>query len=328
MNRKRKKLIAGNEISEIRTYLLDGIPQKVLVEGKKKTNPLVLFLHGGPGSPLPFCAGGRGMFPELTSRVTMVYWDQLGCGINDYLIDNSFAINRFVVMTIDLIKQLKAEFQECGIHLFGVSWGSILAAKAAHIAPELLDRVAIYGQVLHPFLADDEVFLALEQSKMPDRHRDQLTMLKEQKEYSVNDLIAVLKWIRKYTEGYQSKQGGSMALGGIVWGYLTSPDYSLKNVKALVINGYRHNQSLFKELLHIELAEILKEVQIPYLILQGDSDIVTSTKAVAAFVEHAGNENLQYQLIEHSGHMASANAMSVIIESAFGFFEQAKKIAA
>lgn len=78
MNPKRKALIASNEISEIRSYLLQGIPQKVLLEGNKAASPIVLFLHGGPGSPLPFCAGCRGMFPELTDKVTMAYWDQLG----------------------------------------------------------------------------------------------------------------------------------------------------------------------------------------------------------------------------------------------------------
>lgn len=76
MNRKRKALIATHEISEMRSYVLNGISQKVLIEGKSASNPMVIFLHGGPGSPLPFCAGCRGMFPEVTARATMVYWDQ------------------------------------------------------------------------------------------------------------------------------------------------------------------------------------------------------------------------------------------------------------
>lgn len=44
------------------------------------------------------------MFPELTDRVTMAYWDQLGCGINDHVIDDSFSIGHFVRMTVDLIQ--------------------------------------------------------------------------------------------------------------------------------------------------------------------------------------------------------------------------------
>ena len=85
MNKIRKEIIANNEISELKTYSLNGYEQKVLIEGRKRDLPITLFLHSGPGSPIPFCAGCRGLFPEITSRTTMVYWDQLGCGINDYL---------------------------------------------------------------------------------------------------------------------------------------------------------------------------------------------------------------------------------------------------
>ena len=77
MNRKRKAIIAGNEISELKTYSLGGYPQKILIDGRKRANPIVIFLHGGPGSPIPFSVGCRGLFPEITDQVTMVYWDQL-----------------------------------------------------------------------------------------------------------------------------------------------------------------------------------------------------------------------------------------------------------
>ncbi|TAH64517.1 MAG: hypothetical protein EWM47_12425 [Anaerolineaceae bacterium] len=75
MNRKRKAIIAANEISEMKTYTLGGYSQKVLIEGRKRTNPIVIFIHGGPGSPIPFNEGCRGLFPEMTDQVTMVYWD-------------------------------------------------------------------------------------------------------------------------------------------------------------------------------------------------------------------------------------------------------------
>lgn len=75
MNKIRKEIIAGNEISELKTYCLNGYEQKVLIEGRKRDLPITVFLHGGPGSPIPFCAGCRGLFPEFTNRTIMVYWD-------------------------------------------------------------------------------------------------------------------------------------------------------------------------------------------------------------------------------------------------------------
>lgn len=73
MNHKRKDIIAGNEISQMYTFTLGDYPQKVLIEGKRKTLPVVLPLHSGPGTPIPFNAGCRGLFPEFTDRFIMVY---------------------------------------------------------------------------------------------------------------------------------------------------------------------------------------------------------------------------------------------------------------
>ena len=54
MDKRRKQIIESNEVSQIFTFTLGGIPQKVLIEGKKKDLPVVIALHGGPGSPIPF----------------------------------------------------------------------------------------------------------------------------------------------------------------------------------------------------------------------------------------------------------------------------------
>lgn len=67
---KRKKYIESCQVSELKTYSLNGYPQKVLLEGRHSTSPVLIFLHGGPGSPIPFGAGSRGLFPEITDIVT------------------------------------------------------------------------------------------------------------------------------------------------------------------------------------------------------------------------------------------------------------------
>lgn len=319
MNKERKAIIAGNEISEMKTYTLGGHPQKVLIDGKKKSNPMVLFLHGGPGAPIPLSEGCRGMFPELTDKVTMVYWDQFGCGINNHIIDDTFSIDSFVQMTIDLLKDLKEDFPDNRINIFGVSWGSILAAKAAEAEPDLIHKVVIYGQVLKQLTFNDEVFETLSNSGMPDRLKRKLSAIKSATSYKPNDVKTVSRWINKYTEGYQAKNGGKTPYGKILRGLLTSPDYTLKDFTAILINGYRKNKSLMSEVLEVDLTETLKGIRIPYLILQGDTDIVTSTKALINFIDTAKNDNLSFQLVNNSGHMPSASGMDTIINKLIDF---------
>ena len=137
---KRNDVIKGNEISELHTFTLGGFPQKVLIEGKSRNLPIVITLHGGPGTPIPFSVGCRGLFPAFTNKFIMVYWDQLGCGINNHPIDGSFTIAAFVNMTADLIREVKQLFPENRIFLFSTSWGSILSALVMEREP--VDGVA------------------------------------------------------------------------------------------------------------------------------------------------------------------------------------------
>lgn len=137
MRKERKAYIQSCKISEVTTVALGGFKQKILIEAREEGLPVVLFLHGGPGFPPPFCIGARGLFPDITQKFTAVFWDQLGSGANNHKIDDSFAAAHFVAMTVDLIKYLKGRFSQ-PLYLFGISWGSLLAAYAAAEAPQLL----------------------------------------------------------------------------------------------------------------------------------------------------------------------------------------------
>lgn len=322
MNKKRKETIENSELSEIKTYTLGGYPQKVLIDGKYKKNPMLIFLHGGPGSPMPFCAGCRGMFPEITSRFTLVEWDQLGCGINDCKLENSFKIEDFVNMTVDLIKAIKRDFPENSVNLFGVSWGSLLAAKAAEKAPELIGGVLIYSQIVKGLAFNEEVYTALKNSNMPNKQKLRLESIFKEKEHSKKDQRAVAMWIYKYTDGYSAKKGGKMPIGDILKGILTSPDYSLKNFKSAVINGAMKNESLYNELMNIDLTKTLENIAVPYYIIQGSCDIVASTKTVSEIVENSENKNLKLKIIENNGHMPGPQGINFILNEGLNTLNQ------
>ena len=115
---KRKDVILNNEISELCVFTLNGYEQKVLIEGKRKDSPIIITLHGGPGTPIPFSVGCRGLFPAFTDIFIMVYWDQLGSGINNYVIDDTFSIDSFVQMTEELVAQIKKKFPNNKVMIF------------------------------------------------------------------------------------------------------------------------------------------------------------------------------------------------------------------
>lgn len=309
---KRKKYIKSCEVSKLATLNLGGFPQKVLIEGFKADLPVVIFLHGGPGSPVPFSVGCRGLFPEWSKKAVMVFWDQLGCGINDYPLEDSFTIDSFVKMTVDLIAEIKALFPQNALYLFGVSWGSVLALKAAAMCPEKLSGVLTYGQVLKNLFFNEEVKSAF--SNASEKAQENAAKIFSDGANCDNktldkNLKALYKLLNKYTNAYNNKNAKPAPIGKIVMGLLSSPDYTLKNFKAVIKNGYAHNTSLWRELLNIDLTPCLSEVKIKYLILQGDTDIITSTANVLAAVKDSNNRNVSVKVVKNSGHMPSAAAM-------------------
>ncbi len=309
---KKTRVNSNNEISELCTFSLGGYPQKVLIEGKSKNYPVVITLHGGPGTPIPFSVGCRGLFPVFTDKFIMVYWDQLGCGINNHIIDDTFSIDSFVQMTEELIEQIKVKFPNNKIMIFSTSWGSILSAKLLEKNAHAVDAVIACGQIVKNVFLCDEVKNTLAKTSISAKKLERIRNLTVDN-FAGNDLQLISNALRKYTDAYQNKTGEKAPMGTIIKGLLTSPDYTMKDFKAIMVNGYRKNTSLWNEILRLNLSEQLRSVEIPYIILQGDTDIVASTKTVKELVAGSNNTNLTCNVVANTGHLPGVEMMDTLL---------------
>lgn len=309
---KRKDVILNNEVSELCVFTLNGYEQKVLIEGKRKDSPIIITLHGGPGSPIPFSIGCRGLFPAFTDIFIMVYWDQLGSGINNYVIDDTFSIDSFVQMTEELVAQIKKKFPNNKVMIFSTSWGSILSTKFLERNPHAVDAVIACGQIVKNVFICDEVKNTLCKSRIPKKKLDRINNVTVEN-FTGKDLQLISDSLRKYTNAYQNKIGAKAPMGPIIKGLLTSPDYKMKDFKAIMVNGYMKNTSLWKEILRLNLTEQLKKVEIPYIILQGDTDIVASTQTVQELVSTSSNTNLRYKIVANTGHLPGVEMMDTLL---------------
>ena len=309
---KRKDVILNNEVSELCVFTLNGYEQKVLIEGKRKDSPIIITLHGGPGTPIPFSIGCRGLFPAFTDIFIMVYWDQLGSGINNYVIDDTFSIDSFVQMTEELVAQIKKKFPNNKVMIFSTSWGSILSTKFLERNPHAVDAVIACGQIVKNVFICDEVKNTLCKSRIPKKKFDRINNVTVEN-FTGKDLQLISDSLRKYTNAYQNKIGAKAPMGPIIKGLLTSPDYKMKDFKAIMVNGYMKNTSLWKEILRLNLTEQLKKVEIPYIILQGDTDIVASTQTVQELVSTSSNTNLRYKIVANTGHLPGVEMMDTLL---------------
>lgn len=311
MNKVRKEYRKSCEISEITSVTLGGFRQKIAIEGKRADAPVVLFLHGGPGFPPPFCVGARGLFREITDRFIAVYWDQYGSGINRAKVDDSFSIKSFVAMTEALIGYLKSRFPAQKLYLFSISWGSVLSAYAARSIPEHLAGVCAAGQVVLPPMLSESAFEALAQSKAPERVKRKLQEVRTTRQPTNQQIALLSKNMRKYTSAYGVKNKNT-TVENPMKEIFASDDYSFADKIACFSNGYRGNTSLLRELSTIDLRETLAGVEVPYCIFGGDRDLVTCAEEARECVVQAQNPNLTFVLTEEEGHIPSAEAMKKI----------------
>lgn len=318
MNRRRKAIIEANKVSTVEEFVLGGYPQKVLIEGKSEDLPIVITLHGGPGSPIPFCVGARGLFPEFTDKCILVFWDQYGCGINNAKLPDDISISDFVNMTIELIKEIKRRFPQNAVWLLGMSWGSVLSAMAAKHSPELIDGVIAYGQVLYKLMQSQETMDTLMKSKAPKKIKAEIKASAESKVHNKKMAMKLSGAIRKYTYGYNNPKEPKAEVGKIIRSIMTSSDYKFKDFKAIVMNGYMKNTSLITELSKLDLRETLKNVSVPYHIIQGETDIVTCTNSIVSFVENSDNPYLICKVIPNSAHIPGVNGMQAVFEEICG----------
>lgn len=229
----KKNNININEVSEIKLLNLGGYEQKVLIEGKRKDLPVVITLHGGPGTPIPFSVGCRGLFPEFTDNFIMVYWDQYGCGINNAPVTDDFSIQSFVDMTEALIFEIKKMFPDNKFLIFSTSWGSILSLKLLEKNPYAVDAVIASGQIIKNVFLCDEVFDALKDTKISQKKLEYIREITPDN-FEGKDLQFISSSLRKYTNAYENKNGEKAPMGKMIIGLLKSPDYKFKDFKAII----------------------------------------------------------------------------------------------
>src|SRR5262245_7197140 len=151
-NARDYKIATPNGIDEAKYVPIGGIEQWITIRGEDRSNPVVLFLHGGPGDATnPW--GYAGFRPWL-GTFTVVQWDQRGSGRtlgrNGPSSIPTIGLDRRTRDGIELAEHLRKALGKERIVLVGHSFGSILGLSMARARPDLFWAYVGTGQVADP----------------------------------------------------------------------------------------------------------------------------------------------------------------------------------
>jgi pimeloyl-ACP methyl ester carboxylesterase len=126
---------------------LGGQEQWILIRGMDIVKPIILFLHGGPGTANMSLL--RKYTDELEQHFIVVTWDRRGGGKSYQAINphSSMTIDRFVLDTGELTQLLCHRFNQNKIFLVGHSWGSLIGILSIQKYPDLYHAYIGIGQL-------------------------------------------------------------------------------------------------------------------------------------------------------------------------------------
>lgn len=137
----------GSGIEELYYIKIGDVDQCIHVRGRDRSNPLLLFIHGGPG------ASQIGWYDNIQrpweDHFTVVQWDQRQSG-KSYAANLSKTIShqRYIQDTEEIIGYLRKEFSQEKIFIMGTSYGTYLGMHMVSRHPDWLYAYVAVGQVV------------------------------------------------------------------------------------------------------------------------------------------------------------------------------------
>ena len=138
-------------IEELKMVKIGGVDQWLHIRGRNRNNPVLLWLHGGPGSAV-IGNGGDAVLRPWEDYFTVVLWDQRQTGKIYYPEKDEIeplTVKQFIEDTEELIQYLRNYLDKDKLFILGASWGTLLGIHMVKRHPNWLYAYIGVGQVVN-----------------------------------------------------------------------------------------------------------------------------------------------------------------------------------
>lgn len=299
--------IIEGSISEKVWIKVNGIEQGMFIRGENYKNPVLLYLHGGPGTPMLQFISYLEESELLEKYFTVCYWDQRGAGMTYSKATDALTmtVEQMVEDTHEVTKYLKSRFQQDKIYLLGHSWGSYLGVKTIEKHTENYLAYIGIGQVTNQTESerlaydymlnhakeqnDKEVIEKLEQFDSNAKDFPQL-------DYLVKGRTRILN---KYGIGHLHR---GITFTDILKSLFVFKGYTLSE-KIYWLRGADFSMiHLFPVVLEDNLFESSMEFEIPFYIIQGAYDYQVSQVLAEEYLNAIEAPKKEFFTFDNSAH--------------------------
>ncbi|ALS29137.1 alpha/beta hydrolase [Paenibacillus sp. 32O-W] len=286
-------------ISTLGQVEINGTGHEVMIRGADRRNPIVIFVHGGPGcSEIPYVRKYQDLLEE---RFTIVHYDQRGSGksyhfFEDYSdLSTDLLVDDLLALTDYVTEKLGQE----NVLLIGHSFGTYIGMKAAAKAPDKFAAYIGIGQVSDHVKSElDSLDYTIEQAKLAGNARDAERLERLREPIGKGERITPRDMVRKY--------GGAARLiddnMDYYTGFLFNPEYNLLDVIRYLKGVSLSQKILLAEEAKNNIVHIVDRLEIPCYFVMGKYDYMTSAKAAKEYFDMLEAPVKEFVLFEKSAH--------------------------
>lgn len=281
-NEQDYRVATASGIDEARYVQIGGIEQYISIRGEKRTNPVIIFLHGGPGdatNPWGYLA-----FRSWLQHFTVVQWDQRGTGRtlrkSGPGIAPTVTLERMAQDGVELADYLRKSLQKERLILVGHSWGSILGLAMAKAHPEAFYAFVGTGQVAD---STRNYTVAYEALLKHGRALDDTTAVEELLAIGPPPYADFRGWSvqRKWSNLFEH---ADLFIAGMVGAAVSAPGYTFADIDDWMTGQQLSAGQLVPQIMKLDSKAIGGQLAIPVIVIQGADDFTTPTSLARELV--------------------------------------------
>lgn len=261
---------------------INGIYQFISVQGTTGA-PLILFLHGGPGSSRMKQAG---TFTNLLQKkFTVVQWDQRETGRTQQMNASTQPLSLSLMEqdTHDLIDSLLNRFHKSKLYLAGESWGTVLGFNIADKYPSLLNAYLAFSPVIDQ-ITSEQLGLSMLKKATADNATAQKELAGVKIPFENGDQIYYLRKWMFYHDGSPL------------------PDKDTSLIKDYVRTWSVTWLDTWRQAMQRNLFKTLPAVNCPVYFFVGGKDYQTNFSLSKAYYDKLTAPKKEFFLFENAGH--------------------------